>query len=80
MQKTTFAKQLEIARDKPNELEKGKHFESMTMHYLQNEPLYKNEFKSVIRWEDWEGNQGKKVSGIDLIAVKTGGGGGRYPM
>ncbi|WP_322597395.1 DEAD/DEAH box helicase [Histophilus somni] len=54
--------------------EKGTYFETLTQHYLTNEPQYANLYQEILTFADWvekyqpEGTN-KNDTGIDLVAV-----------
>ena len=61
-----------------SEREKGAYFENLVKVYLQNEPIYKDQFNgNVFLWEEWRrywmslGNADPQAdAGIDLVAVE----------
>ncbi|MBZ0234747.1 MAG: DEAD/DEAH box helicase family protein [Deltaproteobacteria bacterium] len=58
-----------------SEREKGTYFEELTIHFLKNEPFYRERYKSVLTYAEWAEQQGlsKLDTGIDLVAeTRTG--------
>lgn len=47
--------------------DRGTVFERLMQSYLQNDPLYQNQFKLVVMWSQWEHRFGND-HGIDLVA------------
>ena len=47
---------------------KGIEFERSCKWFLENDPEYKQKLQKVWLWSDWPGSNGKRDTGIDLIA------------
>ncbi len=47
---------------------KGIEFELSCKWFLENDPEYKQKLQKVWSWNDWPGSNGKRDTGIDLIA------------
>lgn len=47
---------------------KGIEFERSCKWFLENDPEYKQQLQKVWSWNDWSGSNGKRDTGIDLIA------------
>ena len=45
------------------------------LSYLRTDPVFAEQFSDVWLWQDWPGRDGKRDTGIDLVAVDkiTGG-------
>jgi predicted helicase len=58
-----------------SEREKGTYFEELTIHFLKNEPFYRERYKSVLTYAEWAEQQGlsKLDTGIDLVAETSTG-------
>nr|MBA3404992.1 DEAD/DEAH box helicase family protein [Gemmatimonadaceae bacterium] len=58
-----------------SEREKGTYFEELIIHFLKNEPFYRERYQSVLMYAAWAERQGvtKLDTGIDLVA-ETGTG------
>lgn len=63
----------EIRDNSESEKEKGDKFERLMLLFFRTEPTYKAQFKKVWLWNDWDGNQGRPDTGIDLVAENIDG-------
>lgn len=52
---------------------KGIEFERCCKWFLENDPEYKQQLQKIWSWNDWPGSNGKRDTGIDLIAQDRGG-------
>lgn len=51
-----------------SEADKGTKFERLMKAFLATDPVYAEQFKDVWLWGEWPGNDGKRDTGIDLVA------------
>ena len=52
--------------------EKGDLFERLVKRILESDPVYKQQFSKVWRWNEWPGRNGEIDTGVDLVAQYQG--------
>ena len=51
-----------------DERDKGDKFERLVLNLLRTEPEWVNRFSDVWLWSDWPGREGRRDTGVDLVA------------
>lgn len=66
-----FSDVLEQLRDNQPTANHGIAFERLMVHRFRANPILSATYGQVVRWKDWEYNDDKADTGIDLVARRS---------